>query len=115
MATTTRYRNYFIRTIGKDDRTRYRAYSKYRDYSFNREWFLVLREASGKIVTFSSIVEAIRWIDAMERAKAEDAAKREADPHFQLVRRMYDEDANDWSKLSLEQLQQIAAWLDAAG
>jgi hypothetical protein len=47
----------------------------------------------------------------LDKLKAERRAQA-ADPHYQLVKRLRNADFEPWDQLSLEQLQEIAAWLD---
>lgn len=67
--------------------------------------------------TADEVKKAEMHLAKQERQRQELAAQQkalEADPHYQLVKRLRNADFEPYHKLSLEQLQQIAAWLDEA-
>ena len=67
--------------------------------------------------TPQEIKKAEAFLAKQEQDRKDHAAKQkalEADPHYQLVKRLRNADFEPYDKLSLEKLQQIAAWLDEA-
>jgi hypothetical protein len=84
------------------------------DYNF--------RANTGKAVRGSALIEVatpelIRVVrrehQARDQAAKREKASRDADPRTLFVQRFKTGDFEPWEKLTLEQLQQIAAWLDA--
>jgi len=60
----------------------------------------------------AAVKEAARKVQAEWEAQRRTREEKARDPHYQLVQRFKNGDFEPYEKLTLEQLRQIAKWLD---